>query len=166
MLGLNTIFPNLPDTAKVWVYQSNRILTAQEALFLEKEAKTFAENWKSHGAALTANATVIANALLVFAVDENKAGASGCSIDSSVKFVKEAEQALWIDFFDRMQQTLWVENEPKIVHLHKLEDLLKQGDINEHTLVFDSLVNTLGKLRTEFLKPLNKSWHARFLQTA
>ena len=42
------------------------------------------------------------NRFLILAVDESQASASGCSIDSSVKFVKAMESELGTDFFNRM----------------------------------------------------------------
>ncbi|MEZ4956316.1 MAG: hypothetical protein R2825_22350 [Saprospiraceae bacterium] len=41
--------------------------------------------------------------------------------------------------------------------------LYKMGEINDETLVFDNLVKTKGELEEKWLKPLNESWHKRFV---
>jgi hypothetical protein len=91
-----------PDTAKVWIYQASRALTPDENQLLSTKAKAFASGWTAHKMALQADAAVVNNLLLLLIVDENQASVSGCSIDSSVHFVKEIGAELGVDFFNRL----------------------------------------------------------------
>ena len=157
------ILPSLSDNARVWVYQSNRIFSEIEAKQIEKFAKEFVATWKAHGAKLLADATVFENVFLIIAVDEIQQQASGCSIDASVKIVNEVQKVFKTDFFDRMVQTFKPENGLVQAKLSELDKYFENGTLTENTLVFDPLLNNLGKLRSEFLKPIKNSWHSRFM---
>jgi hypothetical protein len=91
----------LPLDARVWVYQSNRILTDLDKQTILTASKQFVSEWAAHGTSLQSDVEIISDYFLVLAVDENIASASGCSIDSSVKFVKAIGKELNIDFFSR-----------------------------------------------------------------
>lgn len=81
-------FKDLNSTSKVWVYTSDRPLSVAENDYLQKQSSFFVEDWAAHGVGLKAEALVYKNQFLILAVDESQTNASGCSIDSSVKFVK------------------------------------------------------------------------------
>ena len=79
----------MPSDARVWVYQSNTILSDAEVNTIKNEGAHFISDWAAHGSNLKASFDVLFNRFIVIAVDEQQATASGCSIDKSVKFVKE-----------------------------------------------------------------------------
>jgi hypothetical protein len=58
--------------------------------------------WKAHGKSLNCNGTILFSQYLILSVDEDIESASGCSIDSSVRFVKLLGSELNVDFFNRM----------------------------------------------------------------
>ncbi len=100
---------------------------------------------------------------LVLAVDETQAGASGCSIDSSVNFLKKLGAHYQRDLFDRLRFS-YVDN--GAVHTVSKDDfaqLYQDGTINDETLVFDPLLKTVEELSSGFQKPLKDSWHSRFV---
>ena len=76
------------SASKVWVYQSNRLFTLSEALEIEELLNSSAE-WRSHGAKVNAFATLFFGQFVVFMADETEADVSGCSTDSSVRFIKK-----------------------------------------------------------------------------
>jgi hypothetical protein len=162
-MELSNIFSGIDKNAKVWVYQSDRVLTESETAFINQTSKSFVEAWQSHGIKLLADATVVANVFLIIAVDERQKDASGCSIDASVKYIKSLENELKLDFFNRMIQTFYKDGKVFQLHLNQLDKAASEGLIDENSLVFDPLVKTLEELRNHFLKPVKDSWHARFL---
>jgi hypothetical protein len=96
-------------------------------------------------------------------VDESQAGASGCSIDSSVQFVRQLQQELGVDFFDRMLFA-WQDGEQvQTAHRENFAALYRQGLIDGDTLVYDHLVKTKADFESAWLKPLSQSWHARMV---
>lgn len=87
--------------SKLWLYQANRILNKAELDEITAKLESFAQNWAAHGKPLRARTAILYDSLLVFMVDGNSENASGCSIDSSVRFVKNIGEEYAIDFMDR-----------------------------------------------------------------
>jgi hypothetical protein len=98
-----SLFPELPDSSRIWLHLANRKLVASEEQFLKEELTLFLDSWSAHGKRLQCNATLLFSQYLIFSVDENIESASGCSIDSSVHFAKRMGSELGIDFFTRLE---------------------------------------------------------------
>ncbi|MEZ4958246.1 MAG: hypothetical protein R2830_00370 [Saprospiraceae bacterium] len=158
-----TDYQTLPASTRVWIYQSSRPFRETEIPKLKENVDRFAQSWISHNHQLKAHGDVLHNRFIVLMVDESQAGASGCSIDKSVYFMKQIEQAYGVDLFDRMTFA-WMEGEEvKSANSADFAALFQQGKITGNTLVFDNLVKTKGELEENWLKPLNESWHKRFV---
>ena len=82
------LFKDLKENSKVWIYTSDRSLSDSESAYLQSQSNEFVKNWAAHGVGLKAESLVYKNRFLIIVADESQANASGCSIDSSVKFVK------------------------------------------------------------------------------
>lgn len=147
--------------SKVWVYQSNRELSEEETAQLQPQLNQFASSWTVHNQQLKAAAQIVYNRFIVLVVDESQAGASGCSIDKSVRFMQDIEQSLGINLFDRFN-TAYLENgQIHSATREELEELLRTGKINAETIVFNNLVANLQDFETKWQVPLKDSWHAR-----
>lgn len=146
--------------SKVWVYQSDREFTAAEVEAIEQKLLDFTSQWKAHGHQLDAKAEVIYNFFIVFTVDEAAANATGCSIDASVRLVKEIEQEYNVDLFNRFNMAYVADN--KIVALSKedFETLISIKKIGPQTIVFNNLVQTLEEFETKWEVPFENSWHS------
>ena len=143
-------FPQLASDSRVWVYQSNRPFSENEKVQLTEAFKVFVDSWAAHGSKLVADATIIGDYFVVLAVDEKTAMASGCSIDSSVKFIKTIGQQFNIDFFNRLKLVVQKENETKMISFSDLGQY-------EDWKIYNTLVNTIDLLNTSFLIPVNES---------
>ncbi|MEO1712860.1 MAG: hypothetical protein AAFU60_05940 [Bacteroidota bacterium] len=157
------IMEALPDTSRVWIYQSNRIFTEAETQRLKVILQQFAEQWTSHNRALRANASLLHDRFIVLLVDESMAGASGCSIDKSVHFMQAIEQEFGVQLFDRMNFAYQQGSEIRTANRDEFVSLYAQGIITDETIVFDNLVKTKGELSSGWQKPLAESWHARMV---
>jgi hypothetical protein len=89
------------------------------------------------------------------------AGASGCSIDKSVRFMQDVEQEFGIELFDRFNTAYVEAGAIKSAKREELEELLKSGKINGETVVFNNLVTNLQEFETKWQVPLKNSWHGR-----
>jgi hypothetical protein len=160
-MDLSFLPASFPDTAKVWIYQASRALTPDENQFLSAKAKAFASGWTAHKMALQAEAAVVNNLLLLLIVDENQASVSGCSIDSSVHFVKEVGTELGIDFFNRLNIAYLQDGEVHVVHFQTLVEQIKLGTVNASKVsIFNNLVGSVAELKTKWLVPVGESWIA------
>ena len=149
--NFSEIFPELPDSSRVWLYLSNRIFDSTELDYIENVIRDFTQSkWSTHGSKLEASGTILFNQLIILAVDERKLNASGCSIDSSVRMIKELGAELDVDFFNRLYVLVHVQNQLKRIHIHELKNYSKAQLINP-------LVTTLGEIRKDFLVEVSKS---------
>ena len=89
------------EQSRVWIYQSDKELSDEQADQLLQQCNDFASEWTAHNHQLKAKAEIRYNRFLILIVDESQAGASGCSIDKSVNFMKRLEQQFGINLFDR-----------------------------------------------------------------
>lgn len=122
----------------------------------------FATEWSSHGTGLQASATLLHNQFLVLANNESATSASGCSIDSSVNFVRELEMHFQVSFFDRTRLAFLQDGEVRTVPLSQIKDKVSAGEISENSLYFDTLVNNLGELQSAWPRPAGNSWLSRY----
>ena len=163
ILPNSTAFTELPPQTRIWIYQSNREIPSEMYPVVKDVLKRFAESWTSHNKQLHAYVDLLLNRFLILAVDESQAGASGCSIDTSVRFIQQLGEQLKVDFFDRLTFA-WLENgEVKTATQEAFSQLFSEGKINNDTLVFDNLVNNKADFERGWIKPLGKSWHKRMV---
>ena len=74
-------FDELPLQSRVWVFQSNRIMSPSEQSSIDAAVKQFVQKWSTHGVQMLASNVLYHNCFVVIAADEQKKAASGCSID-------------------------------------------------------------------------------------
>jgi hypothetical protein len=150
----------LSGSSRVWIYQADRSLNEFEILTVKNELAAFVDDWSSHGQKMQASAEVYYNRIVVIAADEVRALASGCGIDKSVNFMKEMQNQLGVDFFQRTQ--VLFKNDGKMVEapLHHFWAMRKAGIIEDRTLIIDNTVRVLADLRTKWEVPFENSWHA------
>ncbi len=142
-------FSDFSPEAKVWVYQSNRVITTDEKKVIELKANEFVAKWGTHGVPLKSKAAVVSPFHLVLSVDGD-VQASGCSIDSSVRFVKSVGNDLQIDFFDRLKSVMIDENEQmQLVGFHSLKNFPENK-------VFHPAITTMNELRNNWIVPIGE----------
>jgi len=150
-----------PENSRVWIYQSDRKLSDAETAEIHQHLDEFTRAWTAHNHQLKAKGEVRYNRFLVLIVDEGQAGASGCSIDKSVHFMKQLEQHYGINLFDRFNLAYRSNGEVLSAPRAQFEQLLKDGNIDSETIVYDNLVQNLGELNTKWEVPMKDSWHAQ-----
>ncbi len=156
-------YNTLPDTSRVWVYQSNRKFNSEEISIIEEKAKDFVTAWTRHGDDLKGGFTVKYNQFIVIAVDESFANVSGCSIDSSVRFVKDVEGSLSVDLTNKLNISFRDGDNINIVSLADFQKYAKEQKITSDTIVFNNMVQTKVDFDKKWEVPAKESWHARFV---
>jgi hypothetical protein len=157
-------FAQLPPHSRIWIYQANRSLTHEEVARVKPQLVQFSTEWTSHGQTLKASADLLYNRFLVIGNDEDVNSPSGCSIDASVRFVKQLEAELNVSFFDRTQLAFWHHDKVEVIPLADIKKKISAGDIQAQSLYFDTLVNTSGQLQSAWPKPAKESWLAKYFK--
>jgi hypothetical protein len=152
------------ENSRVWIYQADRKLSDKEAQQLQQQLNSFTQTWTAHNNELKAGAEIRYNRFILLVVDESQAGASGCSIDKSVNFMKQVEQQYNINLFDRFNLAYRDGEEVLSAPRAQFEELIKQGAINQDTIVFNNLVQTLAELNTKWEVSFKNSWHPQLFR--
>jgi len=147
------------ESSRVWVYQADRKLSDSEVQQAQIQLDNFTTGWTAHNNQLSAKGEIRYNRFIILIVDENQAGASGCSIDKSVRFISQLEQQFNITLLDRFNLAYREGNEVLSVPRAGFEALLKQGNINTETIVFNNMVQSLQELQTKWEVQFKDSWH-------
>lgn len=145
--------------SKVWIYQSDREFSNQEVIAIQQQLNDFTAQWKAHGHQLQAKAEVLYNYFIVFIVDEATAGASGCSIDASVRIVKGLEKEYHVDLFNRFNMAYKVDNKVVVLNKEDFETLISIKKITPDSIVFNNMVQTLEEFETKWEVAFKNSWH-------
>jgi hypothetical protein len=156
-------FNTLPQNSRIWIYQADREFTRVEVDLLQENAIAFIEEWTRHGAALKGSFALKYNRFLILAVDESFANASGCSIDASVRFVKQMETLFSIDLMNKLNVTYKEGQTIRLVNLSAFQEFAKVQKITSETIVFNNMVQTKGDLESLWEVPAQQSWHRRFV---
>ena len=152
------------EQSRVWIYQSDKELYDEQAKQLLGQLHDFAAEWTAHNHQLKAKAEVRYNRFLILIVDESQAGASGCSIDKSVNFMKKLEQQFGISLFDRFNFAYREGEKVLSAPRHEFEEMLKNKRINTDTIVFNNLVQNLTELENKWEVPFKDSWHQQLFR--
>jgi len=153
---------SLPETSKVWIYQSNRELLDDEVIKISEILKKFVEHWNHHGEGMKSSFVIKYNQFIVIINDESYANASGCSIDSSVQTLKKIEKEFNIELFDRMKTAFKIGDNVNIVSLSDFKKYVDEGKINSDTIVFNNMIDNLNDFNTKWEVPVKNSWQKRY----
>ena len=156
-------FDTLPSNARLWIYQSDRSLTTDEEKLLSTELEEFCEQWKAHGQPLKTSFKIEHHHFVILAVDENYNDASGCSIDGSVRILKQLHEKSGINFLDRSRVAFLSDNEIKTFALPELKNLFSSGRLTATTHTFNNLVATKSDFDKGWLTTVEKSWLVKYL---
>lgn len=156
-------FNTLPDTSRVWIYQANRTLTAEELKEIENGLKGFLQEWTAHGSNLKAGFEIRYNRFIVIALDQSLNAASGCSIDASVHYIQSLEKKFDIDLLDKMNVSYKQGEYIAYKNLIDFKKMVKQKAVSQKTVVFNNLVATKGEYKEFWEVPASESWHSRFM---
>ncbi|MGB0890762.1 MAG: ABC transporter ATPase [Flavobacteriaceae bacterium] len=158
-----TEYTNLPNSSRVWIYQSDREFSIEEIEYISAKALLFIDQWTRHGDDLKGSFTIRYNQFLILAVDEGFNNVSGCSIDASVRFVQELEKELQLDLMNKMNISFKDGENVNIIKLSDFQKFAKDKKITSETIVFNNMVSTKEDFETKWEVTADKSWHSRFL---
>ena len=161
-LNFHSLIPrDFNDNSRVWVYQSNRVFTQPEVLQIEKLLKNFSRDWKSHGTPVKGFANLFFGQFIILMADETAMGVSGCSTDSSVRFIKNIEQDFQVELFDRLMLAFLIQERIQLLPLSQISSYLEDGLINTDTLYFNNTILTKKELLDHWIIPVKESWLAK-----
>lgn len=154
----------ISENSRVWIYQANRPFSELEKGRIEQILSDFVSGWDAHGHKLASKHEIRHDRFVILMVDESITAASGCSIDKSSNIIRQIEQEFGVNLFDRFNMAY--RKGDKVISCSRIEfeDLLRRGEINEDTVVFNNTVQTKKELDSSWEVPFKESWHSRFFR--
>ena len=145
-LILDSIKSFNPDS-KLWIFQSIEPLDESEVVFVSKSLEKFLFSWTSHGKKINSKSFVIKSHFIFVLVDSNFSKASGCSVDSLFKKIKELGNYLNKDLLKRNFISFQEKNSKRVNFLPLIK--FKKYIINNlnEFIVFDNSISCLSDLK-------------------
>lgn len=156
-------FTQLPDSAKIWIYQSSRTFTAIEIDELNDSIAAFMGDWTAHGQDLQAGFLLPHNRFIVLGVNQDLHAASGCSIDASVRFIKSLESFHDLSLLDNTLVLYKQAGSIQKMTFSEFKKASSEGNFTAETIVFNNLVKTKGEFVSNWETMAQNSWHKRFI---
>lgn len=150
------LFPDFPDASRVWIFTGDHHPDAETAEQIKKACKEFLSSWTAHQKELHAAAELLDGGLLLIAVNEQVAGASGCSLDKLHNFIRALSSSLSINFFDRHRVLVKRGSELFNVSFRELSQWTS-SELNGLE-VYDPLISNCAELRLRFPVLLTDTW--------
>lgn len=151
-------FEQMPEHSRVWVYQADHKFSDSDEQVIRERLIRFCEGWNTHGNLMPTSFDLVGHQILILAVDESKLGASGCSIDSSVRTLRELESLLRINLTDQGKVSLRKSSgELKVIPALGVKARVIAGEIDLSAEVINPSLRTKADLKN-FWQPVRNSW--------
>jgi hypothetical protein len=161
--GMNINFKDLiphdfNDNSHVWVYQSNRYFTIQEAIEIEILLHNFSKEWKSNGIAVRGYANLFFGHFIILIADESATGIKGFNADGSIRLIKNIERDYKVELFDRLMLAFIIHERIQLLPLAGLNLSIEKGLVTPDTLYFNNTILTKKELLNKWIIPVKDSW--------
>ncbi len=150
-------FHALPEESRIWLYAAENALSKGQQDYILKVISDALKGWNAHKQPLTAGVTILENHFIVVALDENKNGASGCSIDTLQNTIQKIEKELTLSLMNRLNVFCKIEDEVLCIPSFKLGNVA-----DKDTLFYDLTILTKSDLNT-YLKKISEGWCAHLV---
>jgi hypothetical protein len=154
-------FESLPDSARVWVFASDKPLSGAGADTLLAAVDRFLSEWKAHGVPLRAARDWRDARFLAVGVDVTAENASGCSIDGLFRTLQQLEREIGSTLVGGGRVFYRTRAGIETASREQFAERVKEGEVGRETPVFDTSVTAAAAWRTRFEAPAGVGWTAR-----
>jgi len=155
-------FDQLPDSARLWVFGSDRPLVGAPADTLLASVDQFLSEWKAHGVPLKCARDWRHDRFLAVGVDINEENASGCSIDGLFRTLQQLERVTGSRLVGGGRVFYRTDSNVEAATREEFVSRVKAGGITADTPVFDTSLTEAGDWRTKFEQPATESWASKY----
>lgn len=155
-------FESLPDSARLWVFASDRELTGDAEAAVLGAVDDFLAAWKAHGVPLVCGRDWRDHRFLAIGVDVNAENASGCSIDGLFRALQHLERGIDSRLVGGGRVFYRTANGIETTSRDQFVEQVKRGDVPKTTPVFDTGVSAASTWRTRFEQPAGSGWAAKY----
>jgi hypothetical protein len=154
----------IPETAKAWIYPSNRKFYDTEIDGIHEKITSFLEGWKTEDETFQVSYKLLYNRFIVFFTDSPSSPLLNTDIDVLVGFILQLQQDYTVELLDKMNVCFKQGEYVQYQDLKDFKKLIKNRAVTGKTVVFDNLVTSKEEFENYWEVPLPESWYGRFLK--
>jgi hypothetical protein len=158
-------FTQLPGSARVWIFGSERPLVGAAADTLLASVDQFLAEWRAHGMPLRCARDWRDDRFLAVGVDVTAEQASGCSIDGLFRTLQQLERVIGSRLVGGGRVFYRDDGTVETTTREEFLARIKSGRVSRETPVFDTSLTSGEDWRHRFEQPAQKSWAARYFTT-
>ena len=165
---MNTYFPALDDSARLWIWVAQRPLSESEQVAVTDAVDQFLGGWTSHKRKIRGASAVLLDQVLILAGEIEEGEISGCGIDKSAHLLEEVASRQGFTWSSALDVPIVDDARGRVVMLDRteLKRRIGNGEVSDGTLIIDRTLTSLGDLRSHGLKrPAQDSWAARYFRS-
>lgn len=155
-------FDQLPDSARLWVFASDRELAGEAEAAVLNAVDEFLTQWKAHGVPLVCARDWRDRRFLAIGVDIDAENASGCSIDGLFRALQHLERSVGSKLVGGGRVFYRTAAGIETTSRDQFVDRVSRGEVTPTTPVFDTGVSAASAWRTRFELPAESGWTARY----
>ena len=152
-------FSLLDDSSRVWIFQSDEIISDDKIDLINFNLNSFLTNWSSHGKELKCSYEIKFNLFIVIGVDSPFNNASGCSIDTLTNFIFDIQSKTNLNFFNRLAIAFKSNDKINIKSMSEIKEMIKNEEFLTDTIVYNNLVKTKKEYINAWESLAIESWH-------
>ncbi len=152
-------FNLLDDSSRVWIFQSDKIISDDKINLIKSKLESFLPNWSSHGKELKCSFEIKFNLFIIIGVDNSVNNATGCSIDTLTNFILDLQSKTNLNFFNRLAIAFNLDNKIHINSLSEIKEMIKNKEFLYDTIVYNNLVKTKKEYINAWETLAIESWH-------
>lgn len=156
-------YESLSETAKVWIYPSNRKFYKEELEPIDRKVKDFVSQWKKEDDNFKCSYQLLYNRFIIILAEDDEGVLTNKDIDSQVGFILSLQNEYDVELLDKMNVCFKQGEYVQYKELKEFKKLLKNKSVSEKTVVFDNLIQSKGELEEFWEVPITESWYNRFL---
>jgi hypothetical protein len=150
---------HLSPDAQLWFYTAKRPFTKGELVEIERALLAFCDQWLAHNKKVHAGFNIINDQVIILGADNTLEPVSGCSIDSSVRFMQSLNAELDdADLFNRLRG-LMVTNDGYVSVSGNTPEL------SEDTMFLNIWAATKKAFDATMHVPIHDTWYSRFIKS-
>ena len=156
-------FDKLPDSSKIWIYQSDRKFYPEELPEIVEKTTLFLKGWTNKDKPIEASFLMRYDRFIIIGANDKENPLSIEAIDSSVGLIIDLQGTYKIELLDKLNVCFKQGEFVQYKDLKSFQKLIKNKSISAKTIVFNNLINTKEELEDNWEIPITESWHNRFL---
>jgi len=153
-------FDTLPDSAKLWVFQSPTPISPSDESEIHHILKEFIGTWEAHGKPLKASFEIRDHHFVLISAND---GTTGCSIDKLMHAITAIEEKTGLVLQNNDLVALLNEGHFQFFPFNKLKEAADNFLLSEETVLVNKQAVTLGEVRNQWQIKANESWAKRYL---